>query len=198
MIAEPGVAGLTFTDRLPGTGHPRWWVEVEGEEAPATSAYGHPVSSAAVAPNFFDVVGAPILAGRAFTDADVGPASGAVIVNQSFVNDVLDGKNPVGRRIRIVRVPDEPRAPGPWLEIVGVVRDLGTQPEPSATLSSQSRPIRRLFSESRSGFEVIPNRSRRVSGSSPARWSPHCRFTTSCRWTTRSRAGGSSFNTCRA
>jgi hypothetical protein len=129
VLSEPGVAGLTFADRLPGTGHPHSWIEVDGEEAPKTSAYGHLVSSASIALNFFDVVGAPILAGRAFTAADVESVSGAVIVNQSFVNQVLGGRNPVGRRIRRVRLPDGPTMQGPWLEVVGVVRDLGMRPE---------------------------------------------------------------------
>jgi putative ABC transport system permease protein len=131
VTSEPEVAGLTFADRLPGTVHPRWMVEVEGEAA-TTSALGHPVSSASVALNFFDVLGAPILAGRAFTGADVAAPSGAVIVNQSFVNDVLGGRNPVGRRIRSVRVPDQPRVAGPWLDVVGVVGDLATRPERAA------------------------------------------------------------------
>jgi putative ABC transport system permease protein len=125
VASEPQVAGLTFADQLPGTSHPRWWIEVEGVSAPPTSAWGHPVSSALVSPNFFDVLGAPILAGRAFAAADLEPVPAAVIVNQSFVSQVLVGQNPVGRRIRRVRVADRPTEPGPWLEIVGVVRDLG-------------------------------------------------------------------------
>jgi predicted lysophospholipase L1 biosynthesis ABC-type transport system permease subunit len=38
---------------------------------------------------------------------------------------VLEGRNPIGRRVR--ELSDEPGdgAPGPWLEIVGVVKDLG-------------------------------------------------------------------------
>jgi putative ABC transport system permease protein len=123
LISEPEVAGLTFADRLPGTLHSRWSIEVDGEAPPATSV-GHRVSSASVAPNFFDVVGAAILAGRAFTAADVESVSGAVIVNQSFATRVLGGRNPVGRRIRRVRVEETPQA-GPWFEIVGMVRDLG-------------------------------------------------------------------------
>jgi len=124
LMSEPQVVGLTFADRLPGTLHPRWRIEVEGEQAPSTSALGHSVSSASVASNFFDVVGAPILAGRAFTAADIESVSGAVIVNQSFANEVLGGRNPVGRRIRRVRM-DDAGKPGPWCEIVGMVRDLG-------------------------------------------------------------------------
>ncbi len=130
VTAEPDVTGLMFADRLPGTLHPRWWIESDGEEAPTTAGRGHPVSSASVALNFFDVVGAPVLAGRAFTAADVESVPGPVIVNQSLVTQVFGGRNPIGRRIRRVRVDDTQQA-GPWLEIVGMVRDLGMLEEPA-------------------------------------------------------------------
>jgi putative ABC transport system permease protein len=119
VIAEPEGGGVTFADRLPGTFHPRWRIETDGDAAP-----GHDVSSASVAPNFFDVLGAPVLAGRPFTTADLEASGGVAIVNQPFVNHVLGGQNPIGRRIRRGPV-DGTDTPGPWIEIVGVVRDLG-------------------------------------------------------------------------
>jgi predicted permease len=122
--AEPAVAGLTFTDTLPGTAHSGWQVEIEGDPAPATAARGIEVSSASVAPNFFDVLGAPVIAGRSFTAADLESPAGVVTVNQSFTNEVLGGRNPIGRRIRHARG-DDRQMPGPWLEIIGVVPDLG-------------------------------------------------------------------------
>jgi len=52
-----------------------------------------------------------------------------VIVNQSFVKLVLGGRNPIGRRLRYrsfeERTPRTLREPGPWYQIVGVVRDMG-------------------------------------------------------------------------
>jgi predicted permease len=126
VLAEPAVVGLTFVDPLPGTGHPGWRIEIEGDTArPGADAARPPeVSSASMALNFFDVLGAPVIAGRPFTAADLDSSAGVVIVNQSFVNDVFGGQNPIGRRIRRARV-DDTQTPGPWLEIVGVVRDLG-------------------------------------------------------------------------
>jgi predicted permease len=121
VLAEPEVIGLTFADPLPGTLHPRW--PIEADAASAGSAAGRGVRSAAVAPNFFEVLGAPLLAGRGFTSADSG-RPGVVIVNQSFVNHVLGGRNPIGRRVRHIPS-DDTQTPGPWLEIVGVVPDLG-------------------------------------------------------------------------
>ena len=80
------------------------------------------MSTANVALNYFDVVGAPAIAGRTFVAADVVSDANPVVVNQSFVRDVLHGRNAVGVRIRYV---SGDSAPGQWARIVGVVRDLG-------------------------------------------------------------------------
>lgn len=80
------------------------------------------VYAASVDVDYFDVLGAPILAGRSFHAADLESGHRVVIVNQSFVERVLQGRNPLGRRVRFANSPDEP---GPWYEIVGVARDLG-------------------------------------------------------------------------
>jgi predicted permease len=124
LSTEPAVAGLTFADRLPGTAHPGWRIEIEGDAARNTVPPRLEVSSASVALNFFDVLGAPLIAGRPFTADDLASQPRVVIVNQSFATDVLGGQNPIGRRIRRVPVNDT-QAPGSWLEVVGVVPDLG-------------------------------------------------------------------------
>jgi hypothetical protein len=123
VSAEPAVVGLTFADQLPGTPHAEWRIEIEGE-APGTAQPRLATSSASVAPNFFDVLGAPMIAGRSFTAADLASPHGVVIVNQSFAKDVLGGQNPIGRRIRRAPV-DDTHVSGPWLEVVGVVPNLG-------------------------------------------------------------------------
>jgi predicted permease len=120
---EAAVSGLTFADRLPGAGSARWRIQIEGEGPPEPPVFPHRVSAASVALNFFEVFGAPMLSGRTFTAADLDSA-GVVIVNTSFVNRFLGGQNPIGRHIR--RGPHESvQDVGPWLEIVGVVKDLG-------------------------------------------------------------------------
>ena len=131
LSIEPGVHGVTFADRLPRTVHPHRRIEVDGDERdPAPAAGRHRTSIASVALNFFEVFGAPILAGRGFRPADLRADARAVIVNESFVERVLAGRNPVGRRVRFVtsrRAGDGAMIlePGPWYQIVGLVRDLG-------------------------------------------------------------------------
>src|SRR5262249_17523483 len=57
-----------------------------------------------------------------FTSTDLLPNRDVVIVNQSFVNRMLGGRNAIGRRIRFAA--SRGSAPQPWSEIVGVVPDL--------------------------------------------------------------------------
>ena len=67
------------------------------------------VSSAWVALDFFDVLDAPILSGRAFHSGDLLPGARTVIVNQSFAQVVFGGSNPIGRRLRYTdRTPQNP------------------------------------------------------------------------------------------
>jgi hypothetical protein len=75
---------------------------------------------------FFQGLGARLEMGRDFGTADVIGAErdrNTVIVNTAFVEYVLGGGNPIGRRIRYV--PPQNQQPGPWHEIIGVVGHLG-------------------------------------------------------------------------
>ena len=101
LAAEPDVAGVTFTSVLPRTLHPQRWVEVDGEAAPSESGLGHRTGSVSIAPDYFDVLGAGILTGRAFHAGDVASGRPVVVVNQSFVQRVFEGRNPVGRRVQV-------------------------------------------------------------------------------------------------
>ena len=102
LEAEPGVTGVTVASVLPLMDHPSRQIEVdEGSAAPANGNVGHRwVSSASVALDFFDVLDAPILSGRAFHSGDLQPGARTVIVNQSFAQVVFGGSNPIGRRLR--------------------------------------------------------------------------------------------------
>src|SRR5688572_4188328 len=121
LSAEAGVAAVTIADTLPGLQHPGGRFEVEGDDAPPT--YGYDVRVASVDSEFFGALGAPVLSGRSFAPTDIASGRDIAIVNASFVEHVLRGRNPVGRRVRLAPRGDDQA--GPWLDIVGVVRDLG-------------------------------------------------------------------------
>ena len=126
LAAEPGVRGVAMGNRVPEVWHPDAFVEVEGEER-GEDFRGHLSRNATVDLGFFDALGHDVLVGRGFNRGDlVGTPGGhrsSVIVNTAFVEHVLGGRNPIGRRVRyVVRGEQEP---DPWYEIVGVVGHLG-------------------------------------------------------------------------
>lgn len=123
LAADPGVRGVTFADRLPGDAHPRPPIEIDIDQAGPDAPSGRRASVAWVEPGFFQVLGAPIRVGRPFDSGDVASEPRVAIVNRSFVEELLGGRNAVGQRVRAAARGDEPA--GPWLEIVGVADDLG-------------------------------------------------------------------------
>ena len=137
LASEPAVAGVTLSRVEPGTYHDWRRIELDaGGETPRTEVDqqgpGRWVVGGVVAPNFFDVMQTEPLQGRTFNTADASPEARTVIVNQPFVERVLGGRYPIGRRLRYVASPDawdgvERRGsePGPWYRIVGVVPELG-------------------------------------------------------------------------
>ena len=124
LLQQPEVRAVTFADRLPGMNPSVRRAEVE--TAPGTEPLAIPnLWRMAVGPGFFEAFEVPLLAGRNFHDGDRGVAAGTVIVNEAFARRYFDGASPVGRRVRDAGYPN---APEPWLEIVGMVRDIGMTP----------------------------------------------------------------------
>jgi putative ABC transport system permease protein len=132
IAGAAGITHATLADKLPLMWNGAYWIEVdEGGAAPPDPDNGntYPISTAAVQPDFFPAFDAPCLVGRLLVASDYGTARVAV-VNQAFVEKVLGGRNAIGRRIRYQRAGNDGQRPPdateqPWLEIVGVVRDLG-------------------------------------------------------------------------
>ena len=125
IAREPDVVAVTFADRLPGMGPAVRRGEVE------TSAGAVPISvqnlwTSAVGPRFFEAFEIPIVAGRDFHDGDRTLGARTILVNEAFARRYMDGASPVGRRVRYPG--SDPAAPEPWLEIVGMVRDIGMTP----------------------------------------------------------------------
>jgi len=121
---EPGVLDVTYADQMPLMR--TRWRGIELDPGPAAQ-HSQPCSSCAGVvsgdPRFFDVVGARVIRGRALTTADAEHPTGAVLVNEFFVDYVMGGHNPIGRRVRYSSTRES--TDESWYEIVGVVPDLG-------------------------------------------------------------------------
>ncbi|HEX7242649.1 MAG TPA: FtsX-like permease family protein, partial [Longimicrobiaceae bacterium] len=130
LAEEPGVTGVTLAGQLPGSWHQPRKVEVESPAAPGPAAAGSWSQVASVDAEFFEVMGATVVAGRGFVAADAGEGARAVVVNESFVRELLGGRSAVGRRLRYPD-PAGGEEEGPWYEVVGVVRDLAMTLDPT-------------------------------------------------------------------
>ena len=149
VAAQPGVAGVTFAEDLPTTDHPGKIIEMgydldlsdvaRSDVQPGASNAEPPLRQATIAavdPSYFEVLDAPVLAGRGFTTADAVPGTRVAIVDQGFVDQILQGRNAVGQQVRFRYPgpserrwgpgnPDDPAGAGDWYEVIGVVRELG-------------------------------------------------------------------------
>jgi predicted permease len=114
----PGVSSATYGSVVPLSGASRMG-GVVGEGSALTLPPGETMFDTyenVVAPDYFRTLGTPLVAGREFTERDDASAPRVVIVNETFARRFWPGGNAVGRRIRTEET-------GPWMEVVGVVRD---------------------------------------------------------------------------
>jgi len=114
LLAAPGVTGAAYSDSIPlGFGLGKWTdLAVEGYvPKPGENLDVH---HASVSPGYFDLLRMPLLAGRDFRPEDNGNAPRVMIVNESFARRFFDGRDPVGRRVKVYGKP---------FAIVGMVKD---------------------------------------------------------------------------
>jgi predicted permease len=164
LEAEPGVSDVLFIEGVPGFA-PTASVEIDTQSPPAQ---GDGVTRRVAGVrrmhiDYFDVFGVPVLSGRNFHAGDVlagaatslrdgdgdgipelrhegGVASTAVIVNRTFVQEILGSGSAVGRRVRYLD--QRGGEPGPWHEIIGVVEDFpANRLEPDMTMARIYHPV---------------------------------------------------------
>ena len=113
----PGVLAAGAVTQVPRRDPPAELTVIEVSPAAATLSVSLPAVGAG--PGFFDALHATATRGRLLT-ADDGRSGAApvAVVNESFVADIVGGRNPIGMRLRAARSDK-------WREIVGVVPDLG-------------------------------------------------------------------------
>jgi putative ABC transport system permease protein len=73
-----------------------------------------------VSPEFFDAVGAPILAGRTFTEIEMQGQAGVAVVTENLTRRFWPGEDPIGKRIKAGGADSKE----PWSTIIGVVPEM--------------------------------------------------------------------------
>jgi putative ABC transport system permease protein len=92
-------------------------VDIEGHLVPPTENVAPMFWAGAVTPEYFRLMGVPLLAGRPFTEADAQQSEPVVVVSAATAGRFWPGENPVGKRLKPVW--DEG-----WRTVVGVVGDV--------------------------------------------------------------------------
>jgi len=138
LAGEPRVAGVAYA--LTRTG-----LEAGGVITTDDATAEHEVRLNRVGDGWFETLDIPLVAGRGFTTTDAIAGADVVIVNESFVKDVLGGANAIGRRVRYARLRRDvvagSAAVDRWYDIVGVARDILARSERGAVNASIYHPL---------------------------------------------------------
>jgi predicted permease len=115
----PGISGASVVNSLPiAPGEANGDISIEGR--PAAAGANGAAGFRRSLPNYFQMMGIPLLRGRNFDEHDDGVNKDrVVIINDRFARQFWPKDDPIGKRIKI-----GPPENNPWLTIVGVVRDI--------------------------------------------------------------------------
>ena len=113
----PGVKSAAITDRLPVSGNGNTdWIRFPGR--PYHGEHNE-VNSREVSSEYFKTIGAKLLRGRYFTDAEDASKPRVAIINQALAQEYFPNEDPIGRKFG-----DDDLSPKSMREIIGIVDDI--------------------------------------------------------------------------
>ncbi len=93
------------------------------EDQPAIDTSPLRTKFSGVSPDYFRVLGTPLVRGRFFTPGDDEQAPRVVLVDEAFVHRFFPNADPIGRRLK----PGPRESNAPWLTIAGIVGNIKTE-----------------------------------------------------------------------
>ncbi len=122
LVAErarlvPGVKSAALASYIPMDGGPPAITIVPEGFQFESGTESATVLSSVVSEHYFETLALPILKGRAFRETDAAGAPGVAVVNEQVAQRYWPGQDPIGKRFRL----NDSR--GPWVEIVGLVKN---------------------------------------------------------------------------
>jgi putative ABC transport system permease protein len=115
----PDVESIAIVNSLPTSPALKSPFELAG----GAPVHEHPrptLSAMIIGPAYFRTLGAAVLSGREFDDADAGWGTPVAIVNRRFAAEFWPGQDPLGKRLRLFAG----EAAAAWLTVVGVVPNI--------------------------------------------------------------------------
>jgi putative ABC transport system permease protein len=79
------------------------------------------VERSSVTPNYFHLLGIPLLRGRFLSESDDDKAPQVAVINEGFARTYWPNQDPLGRRFK------RNRADSPWITVVGVIANARTE-----------------------------------------------------------------------
>ena len=134
--SQPGIQEAALTSFLPfASGNQSFALFLPGDEKPR----GGGPNFRTVSPDYFRVMGIPLLKGRGFSDADHDGAPMVTVINEMMAKRYWPNADPIGQRIKETSNDDV------WREIIGVVgsvrhRARGEEPRPEMFVPWSQRP----------------------------------------------------------
>lgn len=113
----PGVLGVSYSMYSPQDGD-SWNDSINIQGRTPESTQGTDVGWLRVSPDYFKVIGTPVVRGRAIGEQDTATSQRVAVVDESFVRKFFPTEDPVGQHFGF----DRPGHSGDY-EIVGVVKD---------------------------------------------------------------------------
>jgi putative ABC transport system permease protein len=170
--ALPGVQDVGATTTLPfGSIHQPIPFHLEGRPWQG-SADAQFAEIQSVSPNYFHLMGIPLIRGHEFLEDESPNSPEGAIVSQSFARTYWPNEDPIGHRIKVGAVDDARR---PWTPIVGVVADVTLDwdnPGNGFTIYRSQRKWPRVYAAlvirtSRNPESIIPEVQSAIAGVDP-------------------------------
>ena len=141
--ALPGVRAAALANAVPLDGTSFWLSFAVRGRAPVRQSEQPSASIRVVTPNYFNVLGTPLLRGRSFTADDRANAPRVAIVNQAFVKKFMPNEDPIGQYVELGWRRDGVRQGGQIVGVVGDTRDdaLESNADPTFYLPFDQTPV---------------------------------------------------------
>jgi predicted permease len=116
-IGDPAAIPLDQTQRELNSLEGKFFLAFDGKSPNAPSM----VERSRVTPEYFHVVGIPLLRGRLFNEFDTASTPPVAVVNEAFARAYWPNEDAIGKRFKSTK-PD-----APWITVVGIIANARTQ-----------------------------------------------------------------------
>jgi len=124
LLTIPGVQSASLVSHLPlDDSYPNWYDTYYPEGAAPSEQSTALADDRSILPGYFRTVGATLISGRDFTEADDAAHQHVAIIDDALAKQTWPGQDPLGRKVNIS---DSPKGPyqfeRDWVVVVGVVK----------------------------------------------------------------------------